>query len=604
MSFDTPRLLSRRNIDTSSEAGRLDRRERSQLFLQQHQRECSNFERLPLPQKRRFLRSLRSRIADERNLQEAVIHLTSHGEKAPGPNGQCLTTLWREARVRVFQELKALARQLESGTYQPNQPRTVNIPKSSGTGHRTISISNWQDQVVQRAVVQIIQPLLDPRFDDLSLGYRPGRDRTEALARAIAIAEREERYVWVISDLKDAFDHVNHQYLLRALKGDHWLDKLIPLIRRIIAIAGTTGIPQGGALSPLLLNVVLNKAIDRQWRRLYPHIPLIRVADDICLLCRTREESQAAWNDLRRIATDIGMQIKGTQDADCFDLSNGQHADWLGVEVRKDGSGIKPGLSRRFSARLRKDLEEHYTQPDSLLVIAALLRGKFDQLGPIAEDGLSAAHEAVRKGIEELQIETPVSTQELRTVWEHARVRYLARQSYYHIKQSQPVMTTNNTARRDGFAYRYRTRPETRVDAETSTVTPVTVELTTAMLPNRVGAWLCAVESEQNQNPEIQCESVRNVTASRLALLGVRAAIKKYPDRSLILRTDSDYLANVFTANPPSFIEQQPSSHEESPHANQDLLRPIIRSLQQSGRRLITELRPPQSATRQTMSMA
>jgi ribonuclease HI len=440
-------------------------------------------------------------------------------------------------------------------------------------------------------VAQILQPLLDPRFDDFSLGYRPGRDRTEALARAIAISEREERYVWVVSDLKDAFNHVSHQYLLDTLAKDHWLDGLVPLVRRIIGSAGTTGIPQGGALSPFLLNVALHKAIDRRWKRTHPDIPLIRIADDVCLLCQTPAEAETAWNDLQGMATDIGMQVKGTSTTDCHNLTEGQRACWLGIEVRKEGPGIKLGLSPKFREKLKIHLVEQISQPDSLLAVGATLRGTFDQLGPLAEDGLTAALHETAKVLGQLQMETPVSPEELRTIWEKARTRYLARQEYYRLVSSTRGTSPQDASRGEGFAPRHRTRPDIPTDAGATAVAQATVELVTARLSNGMGAWLCATEDQQTQAPNIQCQSVGRVTATRLSLLGLLAALDNTTTQRIVVRTDSSYLCNLRLAYERLGETGREAEPRSARHPNQDLLVALQRKLQGSGRTLNFQFR-------------
>src|ERR1019366_4129 len=96
--------------------------------------------------------------------------------------------------------------------------RTVKVRKTSGNGTRQLTLLDLFDRVVQRAAVQILQPLLDPLFLPFSLGFRPNRDREHALARAEALAVTERRWCWVVEDLRNAFDLVPQRRLLNVVK--------------------------------------------------------------------------------------------------------------------------------------------------------------------------------------------------------------------------------------------------------------------------------------------------------------------------------------------------------------------------------------------------
>ena len=223
--------------------------------------------------------------------------------------------------------------------------RHKSIPKGTGRGNRTLTIANIEDRVVARAVVQIVQPLYDPTFDDNSFGFRPGRGRQLALARALKLAKEQDRHVWLVADLEAAFDRVPHNRLLDVLRK-RLHENVVQLIHHIIHNKSGRGLPQGSPLSPLLLNVYLDHFLDTRWRKLHPDLPLLRYADDLLILCRTEEEAQSARLDLAQLLTPTAMLLKHCKDP-VRNLTLGKHAgvmlwipdlthSWLAADLTRD----------------------------------------------------------------------------------------------------------------------------------------------------------------------------------------------------------------------------------------------------------------------------
>lgn len=141
-------------------------------------------------------------IADERNIRIAADHVLDKGG-APGPDGRDYAEL---ANSEMWEMARTLKKCLLSGEYQHGRTRRVRIEKGKGRGYRTIDIANHVDRIVSRAVLQIVQPLIDPQFHPNSYG-RPRRDRRHALYAALQQIEKGQRNL-VVADLKNAFDHV------------------------------------------------------------------------------------------------------------------------------------------------------------------------------------------------------------------------------------------------------------------------------------------------------------------------------------------------------------------------------------------------------------
>jgi RNA-directed DNA polymerase len=210
---------------------------------------------------------------------------------APGIDGMTVADLG-PALIDRWQTIRS---ELLDDRYAPQPVRKVEIPKPGGTGVRMLGIPTVIDRLIQQAVLQILQPHFDATFSDASFGFRPGRSAHQAIERArehIAAGSR-----WVVDmDLEKFFDRVNHDVLMSRLAKRIEDKRILHLIRRYLT-AGmmedglvsqrTQGTPQGGPLSPLLSNVLLDE-LDRELERRGHRF--VRYADD----CNVYVRSQAA----------------------------------------------------------------------------------------------------------------------------------------------------------------------------------------------------------------------------------------------------------------------------------------------------------------------
>ena len=336
----------------------------SDEFLRRHEQESAEAAKGTTRQRKTFAACLFRRIANSMNLLRAIDHMIANGEQAAGPNGRRLHGLDRFGQVALAQEL---ARSLESGRYTPGPHREVQVAKAKG-GHRALKIPNVEDRVVQRAIVQILQPFLDPRFATSSFGFRPTLGREHALAAAKRIVEGG-RWCWVVEDIRDAFDQVPHGRLLDVVRMRIFARDATDLIARVVRgnERARRGIPQGGSLSPLMLNVYLDHHLDRPWARACPQWPLIRVADDLLIVCATVEEAMQARKELHRLLTSAAMPLKGTPETTTRNLAHGETATWLGYGLDKGEHGLQARLRDDGPTwdRLRENLVLAHEEPDA-----------------------------------------------------------------------------------------------------------------------------------------------------------------------------------------------------------------------------------------------
>jgi group II intron reverse transcriptase/maturase len=193
----------------------------------------------------------------------------------------------------------------------------VAIPKPGG-GERELGIPTVLDRFIQQALLQVLQPLFDPTFSDASYGFRPGRSAHDAVRRAQAYVQEGRSFV-VDIDLEKFFDRVNHDILMGRLARRMADRRVLRLIRRYlnagvlangVVIERGEGTPQGGPLSPLLANVLLDE-IDKELER-RGHA-FVRYADDLNVYVRTQRSGERVMTSLRKLFAKLKLRVNETK---------------------------------------------------------------------------------------------------------------------------------------------------------------------------------------------------------------------------------------------------------------------------------------------------
>lgn len=541
-------------------------------FLLRHERECSGYDRMSSDEQGKLRSDLLKRTADTRNLLLAVEHTVKKGEKAPGPNGERLWELCRADQQRVNNELKRLSRELNAGSYEPGPTRRIDVPKSSGIGTRPIDVMDWQDLVVQRAIVQIVQPLIDPRLGQLCFGARPNRCRDEAMAHAKVITGEENRPIAIVADLRNAFTRVPLNPVAELVRKHLGATPASRLIETIIRANGRRrGLGQGAPLSSLLLDVFLDAQLDSRWRNLPGNPPMIRWVDDLLILCRTTEEAQEAYARLQTILRPTGMALKGNERDDIVDLTKSR-AVWMGVVLAIQGGELAFHAGDALLRRLTRNLTEAIEKSDGVLRCSDVLTGTFHQSGACftASDRTRVVEQAIASAVE-VGADEPPESGELLQAWGGANVRYsllvnLVRDTY-HQRQSAVIAG-------HGFANGHlNSSGSTSGTSGPSVVTgrqagqsrppQVTLRMTVTQQPSGIGCWAVAIVPRAVRRPvTFKSRLERVLNPESLWRIALREGLSRAPVGSVVhLSGMPPHLVRhlLATLRPPTRPEVSPS---------------------------------------------
>ena len=251
----------------------------------------------------------------QRGNAKAALKRVRQNKGSPGVDGMTVN----ELPEYLVENWEAIRKELLAGTYQPRPVKRQEIPKSGG-GVRELGIPTVLDRLVQQAILQVLQPRFDPTFSEHSHGFRPGRRAHDAVCEAQRYIQDGRRVV-VDVDLEKFFDRVNHDVLMGKLSARIEDKRMLGLIRRYletgimangVVVERVEGTPQGGPLSPLLANVLLDE-VDKELEK--RGLNFVRYADDLNVYVRSRRAGEDAMQTLRRLYARLRLRVNEAKSA-------------------------------------------------------------------------------------------------------------------------------------------------------------------------------------------------------------------------------------------------------------------------------------------------
>jgi RNA-directed DNA polymerase len=310
----------------------------------------------------------------ERGNARAALKRVRQNKGSPGVDGMTVDELPKYL-VENWETIRA---QLLAGTYQPKPVREVEIPKNGG-GVRKLGIPSALDRFLQQSILQVLQPMFDPTFSEHSHGFRPGRNAHDAVCEAQRYIQEGKRVV-VDVDLEKFFDRVNHDVLMGRLEKRVGDKRMLGLIRRYlgagimangVVMERYEGTPQGGPLSPLLANVLLDEADKELEKR---GLSFVRYADDLNVYVRSKRAGEDAMQTLRRLYASLRLRINEEKSA----VARPQDRKFLGYSFWYDEEDqvrrrVAPKTLEAMKNRVREITGR--TRGRSLAAVVTELRG-------------------------------------------------------------------------------------------------------------------------------------------------------------------------------------------------------------------------------------
>lgn len=301
--------------------------------------------------KRALTEALMEEVAEPRNLNRAYQRVKAN-RGAPGVDGMRVEDL----REWLGEHREELRESLLDGSYQPQLVRGVEIPKPGG-GVRQLGIPTVVDRLVQQGILQTLEPLLEPTFSESSYGFRPGRNAHQALRQAQGYVA-EGREIVVDLDLEKFFDRVNHDILMSRLAQRVADKRLLRIVRRFleagmmqngVSVERHEGTPQGGPLSPILSNLLLDD-LDKELES-RGHC-FCRYADDCNIYVRSQKSGERV---MASVTSFLERKLRLRVNREKSGVAPAWERKFLGHRLLPEGRlGLAPESLRRAKARIRQ----------------------------------------------------------------------------------------------------------------------------------------------------------------------------------------------------------------------------------------------------------
>ena len=293
--------------------------------------------------------------------------------------------------VKMFEanledNLAALMREMKAGNFRPRPLRRVHIPKGPGTTKlRPLGIPVVRDRVAQEVMRRLLAPIFEPQFHDASFGFIRGRNCHQAIERVLEL-HRQGHKVVLDADIQGFFDRIPHSIIMDAVAAEVADGTILRLVEQFLT-AGvmedgvfkptTIGTPQGGVISPLLANIVLNYL---DWRLHEAGYHFARYADDFVVVCQTHQQAQEALALVTQVLEEqLGLQLSPEKTEI---TTYGKGYDFLGFRLSSHSRRIRDKSVQKFKAKIR-ELTQRKRNLDAAVIVKLnqVIRGTANYFG-------------------------------------------------------------------------------------------------------------------------------------------------------------------------------------------------------------------------------
>ena len=279
--------------------------------------------------------------------------------------------------ANLAENLLALMRDLKKGSFEPFPLRRVFVPKNDSE-LRPLGIPAVRDRVAQEVVRRLLSPIFEPLFHDSSFGFRPNRNCHLAIERVLEL-HRSGLLVVLDADIKSFFDNLSHEVILKAVAAEVADGNILRLLQKFLRSGvmefgvfkpTSVGTPQGGVISPLLANIVLNHL---DWQFHHQGFNFVRYADDFVVLCHSHPQAEGALAFVQQILASLGLQL--SLEKTCI-TSFGKGYSFLGFVLSSHSRRMRPKSVKKFKDKIRSLTRRHLNfEPKVIAELNQVIRG-------------------------------------------------------------------------------------------------------------------------------------------------------------------------------------------------------------------------------------
>jgi RNA-directed DNA polymerase len=274
--------------------------------------------------------------------------------------------------ANLEENLAALMRDLKTGTFKPLPLRRVHISKGPGTTKlRPLGIPVVRDRIAQEVIRRLLAPIFEPQFHENSYGFIRGRNCHQAIEQVLELHRQGHRVV-LDADIQGFFDNLSHRVIMAAVRAEVADGNILDLVQGFLT-AGvmedgvfkptTIGTPQGGVISPLLANIVLNRL---DWQLHAAGYRFVRYADDFVVLCQDRPQAQEALEVVQQVLQgELGLTLSPEKTKI---TTYGKGYDFLGFHLSSRSRRMRDKSVQKFKAKVR-DLTQRHHNLDRMAIV-------------------------------------------------------------------------------------------------------------------------------------------------------------------------------------------------------------------------------------------